>query len=173
MSGDSDIEMLDAPPPSSTKASIKKSKRSKNRPRPGATADHPITLVDDDPISLQRSCPPTIRRITPPPDNKRKLEATLDQALKRKHCSTPSASAGPSSKRPKSQPAQSEPIDLTLEDTDTNSDVLELPELDHGAFSWDYTTVGSTYLHELTDLLCVYIHTERATEGAHRASSRR
>lgn len=162
MSGDSDIEMLDAPPPSST-ASIKKSKKSKNRTRPGATADHPITLFDDDPISLQRSCPPTIRRITPPPDNKRKLNATLEQShqhllevdrleIKPKHCNTSSASAGPSFKRPKLQPAQSEPIDLTLEDTDTSSDVLELPELDHGAFSWDYTTVGHTSLFELTDI---------------------
>lgn len=162
MSGDSDIEMLDAPPPSST-ASLKKSKKSKNRKRPGATADHPITLFDDDTISPQRSCPPTIHRITPPPDNNRKLDVTLERAhehllgvdrlkIKRKRSHTPSVSAGPSSKRPKSQPAQSEPIDLTLEDTDTNSDVLELPELDHGAFSWDYTTVSSTYLYELTDL---------------------
>lgn len=162
MSGDSDIEMLDAPPPSST-ASIKKSKKSKNRTRPGATADHPITLFDDDPISPQRSCPPTIRRITPPPDNKSTLDVTLERVhqdllgvdrlkIKRKHSHTPAASAGPSSKRPKLQAPQPEPIDLTLEDTDTNSDVLELPELDHGAFSWDYTTVGSTYLHKLTDL---------------------
>lgn len=151
--------MLDAqPPPYATRVTSKK------RKQPGTTAGNPIALADEEeeeeiqcighvraPVREIRL--PSIHGSTPLRDRKHKLKATLERAqqhirdvqkldIKHEKSSTPAALAGPSSKRPKLKHSQPDPIDLTLEDAaDVNPDILELPDLDHRAFSWDFNTV--------------------------------